>query len=86
MECRCYLRNVQDLLADWQTLCESRFGKPFRGPVIPFVQSRDQSWLHQFGKKVLLGIYIGYAFIAGRNWKGDIEELEIRVRNPRSKA
>ena len=33
MECFCYLRNVQDLLADGKTPCERRFGEPFKGPV-----------------------------------------------------
>ena len=36
MECNCYLRNVQDLLADGETLYEQRFGESFKGPVIPF--------------------------------------------------
>ena len=36
MECYCYLRNIQDLLADWKTPYERRFGRPFNGPVIPF--------------------------------------------------
>ena len=31
MECYCYLRNVQDLLADGKTPCERRFGEPFKG-------------------------------------------------------
>ena len=40
-----------------------------------------QSRIHQFGKKVLLGFFLGYALYAGRIWKGDIlvadiEELE----------
>ena len=30
MECSCSLRNVQDLLADGKTPCESRFGEPFK--------------------------------------------------------
>ena len=57
------------------------------------ISARDQSRLHQFGKKVLPGIFLGYVLIAGRIWKGDImvadiEELENfgRVRNPRSKG
>ena len=58
------------------------------GPVIPFgavveccpISARDQPRLHQCGKKVPLGIFPGYALIAGRIWKGDtlvadIEEL-----------
>ena len=36
MECYCYLRNVQDLLAGGKTPYERRFGEPFRGPIIHF--------------------------------------------------
>ena len=36
MECFTYLRNVTDLLSDGRTPCERRFGKPFKGPIIPF--------------------------------------------------
>ena len=62
---------------------------PLNGPVIPFgamveyhpTSAKDQSGLHQFGAKVLPGIFFGYVLYAGRNWKGDIwiadiEELE----------
>ena len=96
MECYCYLRNVQDLLADKKTPHDRRFGEPFKGPRIPFgamveyhpSSVRDQSRLDQFGKKVLLG----YEFIAGRIWKGDslgcgsgrIEKVG-RIRNLSSK-
>ena len=60
VECCCYLRNVEDLLADGKTPCERRFGEPFDGPVIPFgamveyrpISSRDQPRLHQIGEKV----------------------------------
>ena len=53
MECYCYLRNVQDLLADARTPYERRFGEPILGPVIPFgamveyypISARDQSRL-----------------------------------------
>ena len=43
--------------------------------------AKDQSRIHQFGKKVLHGLFLGYALYAGRIWKGDImvadiEELE----------
>ena len=66
------LRNVQDLLADGKTLSEGRFGEPFKGPIIPFgafveyhpISMRDQSRLHQLGKKVLPNIFLGYALIA----------------------
>ena len=73
MEYFCYLRNVQDLLADGKTPYERRFGEPFKGPKNPFgamveyhtISPRDQSRLHQFGKKVLPGIFLGYKLIAG---------------------
>ena len=65
------------------------FGKPFNGPIIPFgslveyypISPKDQSRIHQFGKKVLPGLFLGYALYAGGISKGDImvadlEELE----------
>ena len=89
MECHTYMRNVQDLLSDGKTPCERRFGEPCKGPIIPFgslveyhpITAEDQSRIHQFGKKVLPGLFLGYALYAGRIWKGDfmvadIEELE----------
>ena len=66
-----------------------RFGEPSKGPVIPFgslveyhtITAKDQSRIHQFGKKVLPGLFLGYALYARGIWKGDIlvadiEELE----------
>ena len=89
MECYTYLRNVTDLLSDGKTPYERRFGKPFEGPVIPFgslveyhpITAKDQSRIHQFGKKVFPGLFLGYALYAGGIWKGDVlvadlEELE----------
>ena len=89
MECYTYLRNVTDLLSDGKTLYERRFGQPFKGPIIPFgslveyhtITAKDQSRIHQFGKKVLPGLFLGYALYAGGIWKGDVlvadlEELE----------
>ena len=89
MECYTYLRNVQDLLSDGKTPYERRFGKPLKGPIFPFgslveyypISAKDQSRIHQFGKKVLLGLFLGYALYAGGIWKGDVlvadlEELE----------
>ena len=89
MECYCHLRNIQDLLSGRKTPNERRFGMPFKGPVIPFgamveyhsISAKDISRLHQFGAKVLPGIFLGYALYAGEIWKGDIlvadiEELE----------
>ena len=73
MECYTYLRNIQDLLSDGKTPYERRFGKPFQGPIIPFgslveyypISAKDQSRIHQFGKKVLPGLFLGYASYAG---------------------
>ena len=69
MECYTYLRNIQDVLSDGKTPYERRFGEPFKGPIIPFgslveyypISAKDQSRIHQFGKKVLLGLFVGYA-------------------------
>ena len=86
VECYTYLRNVTDLLSDGKTPYERSFGQPFKGPIIPFgslveyhpITAKDQSRIHQFGKKVLLGLFLGYALYAERIWKGDvlIEDLE----------
>ena len=64
-------------------------GNQFKGPIIPFgslveyhpITAKDQSRIHQFGKKVLAGLFLGYAIVRGVTWKGDIlvadvEELE----------
>ena len=45
------------------------------------ISAKDQSRIHQFGKKVLPGLFLGYALCAGGIWKGDVliadlEELE----------
>ena len=69
MECYTYLRNVTDLLSDGKTPYERRFGQPVKGPIIPFgslveyhpITAKDQSRIHQFGKKVLPGLFLGYA-------------------------
>ena len=89
MKCYTYLRNVTDLSSDGKTPYERRFGQPFKGPIIPFgslveyhpITAKDQSRIHQFGKKVLPGLFLGYALYAGGIWKGDVliadlEELE----------
>ena len=77
MECNCYLRNIQDLLSDGRTPYERRFGIPFNGPVTPFgamvedhpISAKDQSRLHQFGTKVLPGIFLGSVLYAGESGK-----------------
>ena len=72
-----------------ETPHDRRFVVPFNGPVIPFgamveyhpIYAEDQSRLHQFGPKVLPGVFLGYALRAVGICKGDtlvadIEELE----------
>ena len=79
MECYTYLRNIQDLLSDGKTPYERRFGgEPLKGPIIQFASlleyyptsAKDQSRIHQFGKKVLPGLFLGYALYAVRNLEG----------------
>ena len=73
MECCTHLRNIPDLLSDGKTPYERRFGQPFEGQIIPFgslveyypISAKDQSRIHQFGKKVLPGLFLGYALYAG---------------------
>ena len=70
----------QIYLSVGKTSYERRFGQPFKGPIIPFgslveyhlVTSKDQSRIHQFGKKVLPGLFLGYALYAGGIWKGAV--------------
>ena len=75
--------------SDGKTPYERRFWEPFKGPIILFVSlvenhlisAKDQSRIHQFGKKVLPGLFLRYALYAGEIWEGDIlvadiEELE----------
>ena len=79
MECYTYLRNVTDLLSDGKTPYERRSGQPFKGPIISFgslveyhpITAKDRSRIHQFGKKVLPGLFLGYALYAGGIWKGE---------------
>ena len=78
MECYTHLRNIQDLLSDGKTPYERRFGKPFNGPTIPFgslveyhpITAKDQSRIHQFGKKVLPGLFLGIRIVRGGNLEG----------------
>ena len=55
-----------------RTSYERRFGQPFNGPIIPFGSvveyhsfTANQSRIHQIGKEVLPGLFLGYALYAG---------------------
>ena len=77
-------------LVQWEDSIRKTFRRTFfKGPIIPFGSlveyhpktSKDQSRIHHFGKKVLLGLFLGYALYAGRIRTGDVlvadlEELE----------
>ena len=89
MECYTYLRNVTDLLSDGKTPFERRFGQPFKGPTIPFgslveyhpITAKDQSRIHQFGKKSYLDCSSDMHCTREGLWKGGVllaglEELE----------
>ena len=57
----------------WRRPYERRSGPPFKGSIFPFgslveyhpITAKDQSRIHQFGKKVLPGLFLGYALYAG---------------------
>ena len=57
-------------LSNEKTPHERRFGEPFSGPIISFgsmieyhpSSAKKPSRLHQFGKKVLPGIFLGYMY------------------------
>ena len=78
MECYCYLRTIQDRLSDGKTPYERRFGERFKGPIIPFgslveyhsISTKDHSRIHQFGEKVLPGIFTGYVLVRVGNLEG----------------
>ena len=80
VECYTCLRNIQDLLSDGKTPYERRFEEPLKDRSFRLVHwlsitlfsATDQSRIHQLGKKVLPGLFLGYALCAGGIWKGDI--------------
>ena len=71
-------KRSQIYLSDGKTPYEKRFGQPSKGPIIPFgslveyhpITAKDQSRIHQFGKKVLPGLFLGYASVRGENLEG----------------
>ena len=73
MECYCLLRNVHDKMADGKTAFEKTCGVNFDGPLIPFgakvsympISSEDEARLHQFGEKMLPGIFMRHVLRTG---------------------
>ena len=84
MECYCFSAKHSRYLVSWEYTLRKAVRNAFDGPVVPFgamveyhpISAKDQSGLHQFGSKVLPGVFLGYALYAAGIWKGDIEELE----------
>ena len=87
MECYCYLRNIQDILGDgkntlWKTIwriIQRANNTASSSDWIPldFSKRPFRELIHQFGKKVLPGIFLGYELIAGGIWKGDILTADL---------
>ena len=74
----------------WENPIRKTFWKTIKGPIIPFgslveyhpITAKDQSRIHQFGKKVLPGLFLGYALYGEGIWKGDvlIQDLDVLKR------
>ena len=64
---------------------ERRFGQSLQGPIIPFDSlneyhpfiTKDQSRIHQFGKKVLPGFFLEYLLRAGTIRKDDVQIADL---------
>ena len=75
MERYCYLRNVQDLLADGKTPFERRFGDPTKGQIISVgamvehhpISTRDQSRLSSIWQESFIGNLNWVCIDRGRN-------------------
>ena len=78
MECYTYLRNIQDLLSDGKTSIRETFWKTIGKTTIPFgslveyylISAKNQSIIHQFGKKVLPWIVPWIRIVCGWNLEG----------------
>ena len=84
MECCCYLRNVQDLLADGKSQNERRCGDSFKGPTIPLdalvgylPNSERQSKNSSIWKESITRNLSGICFDRWRNWEEDILSADI---------
>ena len=83
MECYCCLRDVQDILSDGKNTVWTAIWRTFQWTDqkhnIEYhqISTKYQARLHQFGKKVFPGIFMGYALHAGRSWTGDILAADV---------
>ena len=80
MNCFLFLRNAVTVLEDGSTAYKNRFGADFKGPLIPFgasvhylpITPKDKARTHQFGSKLLRGVFLGYSQQSGGGWGGDL--------------
>ena len=69
-----------DILVSGETAWEKRFGIPSHGKILPFgcevnykpITEKDQARTHQFGAKMLPGIFMGYDQKSGGGWTSDL--------------
>ena len=78
MECFCYLRNDQDSLADRKTpKGQTHFSEAMVEEEHP-ISARDQSRIHKFFKKSVLGIFLGCELATREDiWKGDLLTVDL---------
>ena len=82
MECYCYLWNVQRPPGRRENSVRTKIWRIFQRTIYSiweyFPNSEwDKAGIHQFGKKALPRIFLGYALIAGEIWQGDILIADI---------
>lgn len=74
------LRTSFDQLDGEETTYKRRFGYDFAGPLIPFgahveylpITEEDKARCHQFGSKMLAGIFLGYEQQSVGGWRGGL--------------
>ena len=79
MRCFCFLKNVIDQTS-YETAYKRRYGFDFAGPLIPFgahveflpKSKVDKARVHEFGSKMLQGIFVGYQQDSGGGWSKDL--------------
>ena len=75
--------NVQDLLAESQTLYERRFNSPFDGPIIPVKQKYNSIHCRRYMRPSWN--FHGYALNARRSWTGDLFMVDTEDLNSQEK-
>ena len=89
METFCFLRNVVDKVDEDKTPYEKRWNEKFTGPIIPFgaevqykpIAPKDSAQLHDFGAKLLKGLFFGYEQRSGGGWTGQVYVVDANQMN-----